>query len=145
MNSGFHLAVDERDVRHRIKIPSPMITPPIILQANDGISWWRDPFKLQCSIESPDIEAGLYAAWDSQGQVLDVVPVAPVVRSRFLGIETVSVTSGRLIETGAFCPDDLRTAILDHLSDVLPSSHETPTDLSAAVDLLCHTQPASDY
>ena len=119
--------------------------PPIILRADDGISWWLDSTKLQCSIESPDIEAGLYSAWDAQGQVLEVVPVEPVVRRRFLGIESMSVSSGRLIETGVFRPDELTAVIYEHLTDTLPSLPAPQLDLTAAMTLLCQSQPSGDY
>lgn len=118
--------------------------PPIILRADDGVSWWLDPQKLQRSIESPDIEAGIYSAWDAQGQILEVVPVEAVKRSRFLGIEAVSVSPGRLIETGTFCPDELTAVINDHLSDMLPSQPATAFDLSTALEQLCKSQASRD-
>ena len=114
--------------------------PPIILRADDGVSWWLDPEKLQLSIESPDIEDGIYSAWDAQGQILEIVPVEPVVRRRFLGIETVSVSPGRLIETGTYRPGELTKVIQDYLSDVFPSLPATTLDLSTALNLLCQSK-----
>jgi hypothetical protein len=118
---------------------------PIILKADDGVSWWRDPHKLEISIESPDIEAGLYSAWDAQGQLLAVVPVEPVTRGWFFGIETVSVSPGRLVETGTFRPDELTTVIQGHLADALPSQPFSGLDLTTALNLLCQSQPSGDH
>jgi hypothetical protein len=118
---------------------------PIILRADDDLTWWLDPAKLQCSIESPDIEAGLYSAWDSQGQVLDVIPVEPVVRRRFLGIESVSVSPGRLIATGVFRPHELTTIIQTYLWEVFSTPPAKELDLSTALSLLYESQPSSDY
>jgi hypothetical protein len=117
---------------------------PIILKADDGVSWWPDPALLQCSIESPDIEEGLYSAWDAQGQVLEVVPVMPVVRRRVLGIESVSVSSGKLIETGLFRPEELTTVILTHLLDVSPSPPAKGLDLTTVLSLLCQSQRSGE-
>ena len=114
---------------------------PIILRADDGVSWWPDAVTLQLSIESPDIEAGIYSAWDSLGQVLEVVPLEPVLRGRLFGIESVRVSPGRLIETGVYSPDDLRTVIFDHLSEI-SSVPDCTLDLPSAVDLLCLSQQA---
>jgi hypothetical protein len=121
------------------------MTPPIILHADDGISWWRDPLQLQQSIESPDIEAGIYTAWDALGQVLRVLPMAPAVRSTFPCLASASVTCGKLVETGKFRPEDLRSAIFQHLFETQPSIPPSDMDLQATVALLCEVQPCDDY
>lgn len=115
---------------------------PIILRADDGITWWPDAVALQHSIESPDIEAGIYSAWDSQGQILEVAPLWPVFRRRFFGMESVDVSPGKLIETGIYNPEDLKMAILDHLSETPSPAPDNFLDLPAAVNLLCQNQQA---
>jgi hypothetical protein len=124
--------------------PRDEMKTPIILRADDGVSWWPVPHQLELSIESPDIEAGLYSAWDAQGQILEVVPVEPVRRGRFFGIETVSVSPGRLVETGTYRPDELTIVIQEHLADVLPSPPFSGLDLATALNLLCQSQPSRD-
>lgn len=120
------------------------MTSPIILRADDGISWWRDPARLALHLESPDIEAGLYSAWDADGQVLQVLPLHPTVRKPFLGIETLSVTAGSLVETGTYRPDELQEVIREHLTEVLPSMPDDMPDLRAAIEMLCQSQSPGD-
>ncbi|GEP46102.1 hypothetical protein [Brevifollis gellanilyticus] len=120
------------------------MTSPIILRADDGVSWWRDPARLALHLESPDIEAGLYSAWDADGQVLQVLPLHPTVRKPFLGMATLSVTAGRLVETGIYRPDELQEVIREHLTEVLPSMPDDVPDLRAAIKMLCQSQSPGD-
>lgn len=109
---------------------------PVILRADDGISWWSDSRSLELSLESPDIEDGMYSAWDALGQVLRVLPLEPVKRGRFFGLKTVTVTSGRLAETGEYDSGQLVVAIHEHLSDRFPSIPLSGMNLEATVGLL---------
>lgn len=120
------------------------MTLPIILRADDGLSWWTDLHKLELALESPDIEAGVYLAWDAHGQVLQVVSCAPVKRGSILGVQTVNVVSGRLVETGIFSPDDLRSVIHSWLLEQHPSTSCSEADLASTLALLCSTQPQGE-
>ncbi len=115
---------------------------PIILLADDGVTWWPEPRLLETSVESPDIEDGIYyTAWDSEGQILELKASLPVSRKSFLGLSSVSVSPGVLRETGNYEPEKLRSVILAHLKDRLPSSN-TVGDLASVLVQLCREQPA---
>lgn len=118
---------------------------PIMLRSDDGITWWKDAAKLEEYVESPDIEAGIYKAWDAQGQILKLSPKTPVTRGSFLGFETVSISSGSLSETGEFDPDGLSGAIARHLQAFfLHYEKNIPPDLESTLALLCQLQASED-
>ncbi len=115
---------------------------PIILQADDGVTWWPEPGMLEISVESPDIEDVNYAAWDAEGQVLEITAAQPVSRRSFIGISTVSVSSGALTETGKYEPDQLRSVIIAHLENRTTSTNIEGEDLASLLACFCRDQPA---
>ena len=115
---------------------------PILLRADDGLSWWSDADSLAAYVESPDIEEGIYTAWDADGQVLILAPAAPVVRKSFSGLRSVSVSPGVISETGCYEPDVLHAVIASHIKDVWSYIEEVPADLCGIVQVLCSLQPA---
>jgi hypothetical protein len=116
---------------------------PIFLQADDGVTWWTDLASLESSLESPDIEAGLYKAWDSDGQRVRIAPVLPVTRSSFFGLQSMSVSCGKVSPSGVFEQDTLCAVLIAHIKDACGCGMELPKDLPALVELLCRLQPQS--
>jgi len=115
---------------------------PIILKADDGISWWTTASQLESWIESPDIEEGIYTAWDAEGQILELSPVEPVRHGSFLGIRTVSISCGKITETGRYDCDSPRVLIAAHIQKYLNCHDEIPKDLDSIVALFCRLEPA---
>lgn len=116
---------------------------PIFLQADDGLTWWTDLPALASSLESPDIEAGIYQAWDADGQRLSIAPVVPVKRGRLLGFPSASISCGNVSASGVFEQDALCGVLAAHLRDACDYSAEPPGDLPELINLLCRLQPQS--
>ena len=117
---------------------------PIILRADDGLSWWSDPGKLGLALESPDIEDGIYHAWDAEGQILKIAPLRPVVHRSFFGLRTVSVSPGVVSGTGLYEPDVLQAVLAEYIADMGCPTEDIPKDLDSAVERLCRQKPSRD-
>jgi hypothetical protein len=104
---------------------------PILLQGDDGLSWWNDANRLARHVESPDIEDGVYTVWDAEGQVLTLTAATPVERRSFFGIHSVSVSPGVIKETGRYEPNILYSVIAFHVKDVCGYKGELPADLAS--------------
>ena len=116
---------------------------PIILRADDGISWWKDAASLECYVESPDIEDGIFTVRDTEGQVLNLSPLIPVKRGRLFGLRTVSVSPGVISETGQYESEILHALIAAHIRGVWHYNGHIPEGLPSILELLCRLQPAS--
>jgi hypothetical protein len=116
---------------------------PIILRADDGLSWWRDAGALERFVELPEIEEGIYTVWDSEGQALDLSPATQDVRKSFLGLRTGSTPEGVITETGRYEPEILHAVIAAHIKDVWKYKGEIPEELCRIVHLLCRLQLVS--
>lgn len=114
---------------------------PLILRADDGISLWATASQLEMYVESPDIERGIYTAWDAEGQILQLSPADPVSHGSFLGIRSVSVSCGILTGTGRYDPETPRALIAAHIQGVLNYRGEIPNDLASIVVLLRSLEP----
>ena len=114
---------------------------PIILRADDGLSWWNDAKNLSSFVETPEIEAGTYTIWDADGQILDL-SIAEPAKKTFLGLKFTSGAQGEITETARYEPDVLHAVIANHIQEVWKYKGEIPEDLIAIVHLLCRLQPA---
>ncbi|WAC19748.1 hypothetical protein OVA24_21245 [Luteolibacter sp. SL250] len=121
---------------------------PIIVKADDGVKWWMDPVAAGGAMESPDIEAGIYSAWDSRGQMIHIGPMDDggnqPRNAKFMGIWSHDVTCGKLLGSGIQEPEALRQVILFHLTERLSANVSMDMSLAAAVDLLCFLEPAAN-
>ena len=113
-----------------------LMKTPILLRADDGLTWWRNSGNLESYVESPDIADGIYSAWDAEGQRLNL----EAARKSFFGMSTVS--NGVLSDSGSYEPEYLHSVITSHIKDVYDQAGDLPKDLPSVIALLCRLQPA---
>ena len=114
---------------------------PIILRADDGLSWWNDADWLRSSIEPQDIKDGIYTAWDSAGQALALTrEITREKWSLFGRARLITEPEYGIFETGRHEPHVLHAVIASHVTDVWNYQGDIPADLPSIVFLLCRLQ-----
>lgn len=118
-----------------------MAVPPIILVADDGISWYQTTADLERDLESPDVNAGVYQAFDATGLRLQLQ--CPPNRSTTwfsfgVDVEPVTVGSGTVHD-----PQSLELALRDHLTHVAGLNCPQDAGLSQLISWLTQFQPSA--
>jgi hypothetical protein len=117
-----------------------MAIPPIILIADDGVRWYRSLTALAEAIESPDVNAGIYMAFDASGLKLDIrCPNEHRSESFFRSVPVHPIT----IHDGATRDiDTVKSAIIEHLTRAGKAEVPVDASLAFAVSQLTLLQPA---
>ena len=119
-----------------------MAVPPIILIADDGVHWFRSVADLAEDLESPDVNNGIYAAFDSTGLILELQCSPNKRQSRLFtstDVHSVTVRDGTVNDAPA-----LKAALLDHIAGLHKVTLSNDASLSSIIDRLTRLQMA-DY
>lgn len=111
-----------------------MIVPPVIVIDREGeVGFYASAAEAGLDLESPDVDADEYRAFDSVGHPLAIESEEPSRQVGELGrFSTVSSSPARVRADGAAPrPEELRRALLDALArhaEVPPALRDAPLD-----------------
>lgn len=117
-----------------------MATSPVILIADDGVHWYQSPSALGLALESPDVNAGIYTAFDATGRKLELRCPPDNQAGHYFGmvdIHPVTVHEGKVCDAPT-----LKAAIIDHLARTQNTVLPADASLACAIASLIRLQPA---